>query len=58
MRYNPSVDAPEITVLQLPKFKTDATELIAADGIGKRAVYLINPRMLATRYRAQAGCGS
>jgi hypothetical protein len=26
-------DAPEITVLQLPKFKTEATELIGADGI-------------------------
>lgn len=26
-------DAPEITVLQLPKFKAEATELIGADGI-------------------------
>ena len=26
-------DAAEITVLQLPKFKAEATELIGADGI-------------------------
>jgi hypothetical protein len=26
-------DAPEITVLQLPKFKAEATELIGPDGI-------------------------
>jgi hypothetical protein len=32
--------AREITVLQLPKFKTDATELIGADGI--EAIYLID----------------
>ena len=35
-------DAPEITVLQLPKFKTEATELIGADGIETVAVYLID----------------
>jgi hypothetical protein len=35
-------DAPEITVLQLPKFKAEATELIGADGIDAVAVYLIN----------------
>jgi hypothetical protein len=35
-------DAPEITVLQLPKFKAEATELIGADGIEAVAVYLIN----------------
>jgi hypothetical protein len=34
-------DAPEIAVLQLPKFKADATELIGADGIEAVAVYLI-----------------
>ena len=34
-------DAPEITVLQLPKFKAEATELIGADGIEAVAVYLI-----------------
>jgi hypothetical protein len=27
------VDAPEIAVLQVPKFKAEATELIGADGI-------------------------
>ena len=26
-------DAPEITVLQLPRFKADATELIGADDV-------------------------
>ena len=35
-------DAPEITVLQLPKFKAEATELIGADGIEALAVYLID----------------
>ena len=35
-------DAPEITVLQLPKFKAEATELIGTDGIEAVAVYLIN----------------
>ena len=35
-------DAPEITVLQLPKFKAEATELIGADGIETVAVYLID----------------
>jgi hypothetical protein len=35
-------DAPEITVLQLPKFKADATGLIGADGIDALAVYLID----------------
>jgi hypothetical protein len=34
--------APEITVLQLPKFKAEATELIGADGIEAVAVYLID----------------
>ena len=33
--------APEIAVLQLPKFKVEATELIGADGIEAVAVYLI-----------------
>ena len=33
-------DAPEITALQLPKFKAEATELIGADGIEALAVYL------------------
>jgi hypothetical protein len=32
---------PEITVLQLPKFKAEATELIGPDGIEALAVYLI-----------------
>jgi hypothetical protein len=35
-------DAPEITVLQLPKFKAEATELIGADGIEAVAVYPID----------------
>ena len=35
-------DAPEITVLQLPKFKAEATELIGADGIDALAVHLIS----------------
>jgi hypothetical protein len=33
-------EAPEITVLQLPKFKAEATELIGADGIDAVAVFL------------------
>ena len=33
-------DASEITVLQLPKFKAEATELIGADSIEAVAVYL------------------
>jgi hypothetical protein len=32
----------EITVLQLPKFKASATELIGADGIDAIASYLSN----------------
>lgn len=35
-------DAPEITVLQLPKFKAEATELIGTDEIEALAVYLID----------------
>jgi hypothetical protein len=35
-------DAPEITVLQLPKFKSEATGLIGADGIDAVADYLID----------------
>ncbi len=35
-------DATEITVLQLPKFKAEATELIGTDGIDALAAYLIN----------------
>jgi|ERR1017187_8211198 hypothetical protein len=34
--------APEITVLQLPKFKAEATQLIGVDGIDAVAVYLID----------------
>ncbi len=33
-------DASEITVLQLPKFKAEAAELIGVDGIEAVAVYL------------------
>jgi hypothetical protein len=33
-------NAPEITVLQLPKFKAEATELIGTDGIEAVAAYL------------------
>ena len=33
-------DAAEITVLQLPKFKTEATELIGTGGIEALAAYL------------------
>jgi len=35
-------NAPEITVLQLPKFKAEARELLGADGIEAVAVYLID----------------
>jgi hypothetical protein len=35
-------DATEVTVLQLPKFKAEATELIGMDGIEALAVYLID----------------
>lgn len=35
-------DAPETTVLQLPKFKAEATELIGMDGIEMLAGYLID----------------
>jgi hypothetical protein len=35
-------DAPEITVLQLPKFRAEATELIGAEGIETVAVFLID----------------
>jgi hypothetical protein len=35
-------NAPEITVLQLPKFKAEATELIGVVGIEAVAVYLID----------------
>src|SRR5271157_2197970 len=35
-------DAPEITVLQLPKFKAEATELIGPDGIEELAIYPID----------------
>jgi hypothetical protein len=34
--------APEITVLQLPKFKAEATDLIGENGIEALAVYLID----------------
>ena len=43
LRYTESVhDSFEITILQLPKFKREATELIGADGIEALAVYLID----------------
>ena len=35
-------EGSEITVLQLPKFKAEATKLIGADGIEAVAVYLID----------------
>jgi hypothetical protein len=35
-------EAPGITVLQLPKFKAEAAELIGADGIQAVAVYLVD----------------
>ena len=43
MRYNYSQgdDASEITVLQLPKFKIEATEIVGAEGIEAVATYLI-----------------
>jgi hypothetical protein len=41
-------DAPEITVLQLPKFKAEATQLIGTDEIEALAVYLIDILMWAT----------
>jgi hypothetical protein len=34
--------APEIAVLQLPKFKAEATAQVGADGIEAIAVYLID----------------
>jgi hypothetical protein len=41
LRYTHEVDhAPEITVLQMPKFKAEATDLIGADGIDGVAAYL------------------
>jgi len=36
------VHSLDITVLQLPKFKTEATDLIGADGIELAAAYLID----------------
>jgi hypothetical protein len=35
-------DAAEITVLQLPTFKAEATELIGTEGIDAFAAYLAN----------------
>lgn len=35
-------DAPEIAVLQLLKFKVEATELIGAHGIEGLAIYLLD----------------
>ncbi len=35
-------EAAEITVLQLPKFKQEATELIGTEGIEALAIYLID----------------
>ncbi len=35
-------DASEITVLQLPKFKAEATELIGTEGIEALAAYLVD----------------
>jgi mRNA-degrading endonuclease RelE of RelBE toxin-antitoxin system len=40
--YSWLVDAPEITVLQVPKFKAEATVLIGESGIEALAVYLID----------------
>src|ERR1043166_4874222 len=44
LRYNESEldNAAEITVLQLPKFKAEATELIGTEGIEALAAYLID----------------
>jgi hypothetical protein len=44
LRYTVPVvgDAPEITVLQLRKFKAEATDLIGADGIEALAAYLVD----------------
>ena len=39
--YRTADDPREITVLQLPKFKAEATELIGTDGIEAVAVYLV-----------------
>ena len=45
LRYTQKVDnSPEITVLQLPNFKAEATELIGSAGIEAVAVYLIDHR--------------
>jgi hypothetical protein len=54
MRYTRTMDdAPEITVLQLPKFKAEATEFIGADGIEALAVCLVSRPAPETLYRAQ-----
>jgi hypothetical protein len=37
---NDSAEIPEITVLLLPKFKAEATELIGAEGIEAVAAFL------------------
>ena len=43
MRYTPNKwTTPELIVLQLPKFKAEATDLIGSDGIEALAVYLID----------------
>jgi len=39
LRYQAMDDASEITVLQLPKFKIEATDLIGAEGIEALAEY-------------------
>jgi hypothetical protein len=45
-------DAPEITVLQLPKFKSEATGLIGSDGVEAVARHLPS-----RRWRRHSGLG-
>ena len=51
-------DAPEITVLQLPKFKAEATELIGTDGIEALATDLIDRPDAGDVIPARAECGN
>jgi hypothetical protein len=51
-------DGTDITVLQLPKFKAEATDLIGKDGIEAVAVYLIDHPDAGDLYRAPAERGS
>jgi hypothetical protein len=51
-------NAPEITVLQLPRFKAEARDLIGTDGIEAVAVYLANHPDAGDVMQGAAGHGS